>query len=435
MIYHFGPYAFNPQTRDLTCGETRVKLQPKSLQVLQYLLDRPGGIVTREQLLHALWPDDPVHENNLTQHIFLLRQAFAHHTPALTVLLTISGSGYRVSVPVEIFSSVNLLRSPAWRWYARGKFLLSKRCPKSFREALESFQRAVSEDPSLADAYAGIAEARVALAVSYESAASSEFPRAAQAATKALTLDPEHAEAYRSLGDVAFLYGYDAQRAREYYDRSLFYAPHGPRALVAKGLTYASSSATEQARQEVERAVQLDPVSLELLTMYGAVDFYAGDRQKARARLEDVLQIDESFEPAAAFLATCLALLGAAEEVRALRTRFNGGAYCDRLEAAQGVADAVAGDAVNSRAALGRVRSRTLQAGIFAAMGLANEALRVLSSALAEREPDLAFLHVDPFLKPLHGQRGFELLGKELASAGVRLPDDRVALLAGRSGQ
>lgn len=434
MIYHFGPYAFNPQTRDLSCGETRVKLQPKSLQVLQYLLDRPKHIVTREQLLHALWPGDSVHENNLTQHIFLLRQAFAHHTPELTVLLTVSGSGYRVSVPVEIFSSVNLLRSPAWRWYARGKFLLAKRSSASLSEALASFQRAVTEDPALADGYAGVADARIALATSYESAPASEFPRAAQAAAKALALDPEHADAYRCLGDIAFLYRYDAQRAREYYARSLFYAPHGPQALVGKGLTHAAAGETEQAKQELERAVQLDPVSLDLLTMHGAVDFYGGNLQNAETRFKDVLQIDESFEPAAAYLAACFALRGEAEEVRALRARFNGGSFSQRFEAAQGYADATTGDAVNSRAAAGRLRSRALQAGVFAGMGLVNEALRALSAALTEREPDIAFLQVDPFLKPLHDQRGFELLRKDLETPDIGMPE-RVALLAGRSGQ
>lgn len=57
-IFRFGPYEARLRTQELFKHERRLKLQPQAFQVLTILLDRPGELVTREELHQALWSAD-----------------------------------------------------------------------------------------------------------------------------------------------------------------------------------------------------------------------------------------------------------------------------------------------------------------------------------------------------------------------------------------
>ena len=54
----FGPFQANLQTGELKRDALRLKLPEQSFQVLAALLDRPGELVTREELQQRLWPQD-----------------------------------------------------------------------------------------------------------------------------------------------------------------------------------------------------------------------------------------------------------------------------------------------------------------------------------------------------------------------------------------
>src|SRR5512133_1780520 len=53
----FGVFELDLQSRELRKHGIRLKLQDQPLQVLQALLERPGEVVTREELQHRIWPD------------------------------------------------------------------------------------------------------------------------------------------------------------------------------------------------------------------------------------------------------------------------------------------------------------------------------------------------------------------------------------------
>ncbi len=439
MVYLFGPYSLNPQARDLSCRGTKIKLQPKTIEVLQFFLERPSEIVTREQLMDSLWPGERVHANNLTQHVFLLRQAFAEHTPDFTVLVTVSGKGYRLVIPVEVRSSVKLLKSPAWRWYARGRLLLERNSKESLSEALECFETALREDTSLADAYASVAEARIALATYYGFSPAVQYPKAETAAEQALTLHPQHADAYCSVGDVAFLYRYDAERALAYYDRALGFGSTTPRAAVSKGLVYAALGRHVMARQELENALQLNPVSLELLTMHAAVDLYAGNLADAVDRCNDVLQIDGTFERAGYYLAMCSAVRGDVREVRRLRQLFADSSYVRGFAAVDGFARGRSGDALGAQSCFAEVTAvndgspaHWLRAEVLMGLGNEDEAMRELNAALNEREPLAVYMGVHPFFKSLWRRRDFQDLAERLLRGGYRLEEAPAVRSAGR---
>jgi tetratricopeptide (TPR) repeat protein len=80
-----------------------VAISPKAFEVLLCLIQRPGQVVTKEQLLQAVWPGAFVEEDNLVQHISALRKAFAGHA---SYIVTVPGRGYQFAAPVERVAAV-----------------------------------------------------------------------------------------------------------------------------------------------------------------------------------------------------------------------------------------------------------------------------------------------------------------------------------------
>src|SRR5579863_9161728 len=56
-ILRFGMYEFRPDTQELRKDGTRIRVQTKPLQILRMLIERPGDLITREELQRELWPD------------------------------------------------------------------------------------------------------------------------------------------------------------------------------------------------------------------------------------------------------------------------------------------------------------------------------------------------------------------------------------------
>ena len=98
-LYEFDEFRLDPQNRVLRRGGTAVPLTPKAFDVLLLLIQNAGRIVTKDELMKAVWPDSFVEESNLTQTIFMVRKAL-DETADRRYILTVQGQGYRFLVPV-----------------------------------------------------------------------------------------------------------------------------------------------------------------------------------------------------------------------------------------------------------------------------------------------------------------------------------------------
>jgi len=99
--YRVGPFLIDRAAYRVTRDGRVVDLTPKLLDLLLYLLDRPATLVTKEELLDALWPGANVTENALAQAVSELRQALGDDAAAPTYIKTIARRGYRFIAPVE----------------------------------------------------------------------------------------------------------------------------------------------------------------------------------------------------------------------------------------------------------------------------------------------------------------------------------------------
>src|SRR5229473_1626258 len=100
---NFGPFRIDQQRQEVTRDGARLKLQGKVYQVLLTLLEKPGEVVTREELRFRLWPAD-THVNydaNVNTTVNKLRQALGDSSDKPLYIETIPRRGYCLVVRPE----------------------------------------------------------------------------------------------------------------------------------------------------------------------------------------------------------------------------------------------------------------------------------------------------------------------------------------------
>jgi len=98
--WQFGPFVADRVRYRVVRGDAVVELTPKLLDLLFHLVDRAGVLVTKEELLDALWPDANVTDNALTQAVSELRQALGDDAGDPQFIKTVARRGYRFIAPV-----------------------------------------------------------------------------------------------------------------------------------------------------------------------------------------------------------------------------------------------------------------------------------------------------------------------------------------------
>ena len=105
---HFGPFRIDQQRQEVTRNGARLKLQGKVYQTLLTLLEKPGEVVTREELRARLWPAD-THVNydaNVNTTVNKLRMALGDSSDKPLYVETIPRKGYSLLVQPEVSNRV-----------------------------------------------------------------------------------------------------------------------------------------------------------------------------------------------------------------------------------------------------------------------------------------------------------------------------------------
>ncbi|MDP1570753.1 MAG: winged helix-turn-helix domain-containing protein [Vicinamibacterales bacterium] len=99
-VYLFGDFRLDADRRRLEKAGQPVPLTPKIFDTLLFLVEHRGRVLTKDELLTALWPDVAVEENNLGQAISKLRQVLGEAPGDNRFIVTVSGQGYRFAADV-----------------------------------------------------------------------------------------------------------------------------------------------------------------------------------------------------------------------------------------------------------------------------------------------------------------------------------------------
>lgn len=111
--FKFGPFRLDTGERVLLRAGKPVPLTRKAYEILCVLVAREGRVVTKDELMQAVWPDTFVEEGNLAQNIFKLRQALGEIHGRPRYIQTVSGRGYRFIAKIKSASGPTDRRAAA----------------------------------------------------------------------------------------------------------------------------------------------------------------------------------------------------------------------------------------------------------------------------------------------------------------------------------
>jgi len=101
-LYRFEGFEIDPPNRAFALGGKPIAIPSRAFDLLLYMARNTQRLLTKEELMKAVWGDTIVEESNLTQSVFLLRKALSTHSPAENkLILTVPGRGYRFEAQVE----------------------------------------------------------------------------------------------------------------------------------------------------------------------------------------------------------------------------------------------------------------------------------------------------------------------------------------------
>jgi serine/threonine protein kinase/tetratricopeptide (TPR) repeat protein len=307
----------------------------------------------------------------------------------------------------------------AYEAYVRGAYFLDKATEASFQTAIGYFAKAIDADPTFAGAYAGLAECYANLGYFGALAPEIAFPKARSAATRALELDSTLADAHRAsalqqlFGDWNFV---EADRA---YARAVALDSNDAYAHWLRGMYLTAMNRSTEAIASVERAQQLDPLSL-LIQAASARSYYNARRyQEAVDQAKTALELDSTYARARFWLGMAQEQLGKPDEaIRELKAAIAKGGPTSIYVAALGHVYATHGYPREALQTLEDLESRSKShyvspldiATVQLGLGDRDATFALLDRAVQTHTSGLVFLAVDPRYDPVRQDPRFQSL-------------------------
>lgn len=149
----------------------------------------------------------------------------------------------------------------AYNAYLRGLFHWNRYSPTEAQTAMGLFQQAIDLDPNFAKPYAMMSFCLAFLGGTAEIDHREAFPVARELALRAISLDPEFAEAHCALGLVRLFFDWDFEGAENYFEKAAAINEDNSNYLVTYGLFLLAAGRYPQAIQILEKALEIDPIS------------------------------------------------------------------------------------------------------------------------------------------------------------------------------
>ena len=358
-VVRFGAFDLDRRSGELRKAGRRLHMTPQAFQLLWLLAGRAGEVVTREDIRRVLWQDDTFVDvdSAVNACVSQIRALLADKAAAPRFIETLPRRGYRFVAPVETGAAQVVAPPPApvedaalppssqsragWRVtmvmagavlaasillavvasragasaervdaaapaygvealkkYEMARTGLDDAAPSELIERARYFQTAIGLEPSFAEAYAGLADAKLILAGYRAEEPLTAYAEAKAAAARALQINPRLGEAHAAYGAAVLFFDWNWTDAAAHLRQAETLAPDSPRVhhWYARYLTAAGRHA--DALRHARRAAALRPGSPSASTYAGVAAFYAGDYEHAREDCARAEALMPEFVPA-----------------------------------------------------------------------------------------------------------------------------------------
>jgi TolB-like protein/DNA-binding winged helix-turn-helix (wHTH) protein/Flp pilus assembly protein TadD len=237
-----------------------------------------------------LWAQS--YEGDVRQTLALQRQVARAIAEEIQIELT--------SHERDVLKSVKAVNPDAYEAYLKGRYFWNKRTPDSMKKAIEYFNQAVEKDPNYAQAYAGLTDS-YALAGDWKYgvlAPKEAYPKAKAAATRAIALDSTLGAAHISLAYCLDGFDWDFASAGREFKKGIELSPGYATGYEWYGWHLASLGQNGEAIAQVEKAANLDPLSLIISSDLAEELLVAHRYDEAVNESQKTINMDHFFAPA-----------------------------------------------------------------------------------------------------------------------------------------
>ncbi len=316
-------------------------------------------------------------------------------------------------------SKNNSVNPEAFEAYVRGRYFWNKRSQPDLNRGLSYFKQAIEKDPAYAPAYAGEADCYIMLANWNFVAPDEAYPKAKDAALKALQLNRGLAEAHTSLGYAKFLYEWNWNDAEREFRRAIDLNPNYASAHQFYSILLMASGRGTEALAEIKRAQELDPLSLIVNDVVGWIYYEERQYDRAEQQYTKTLEMEPEYVPALLDLGSVHLRTGNFQKALAEFEQAQKLSPENTLVlCALAQAYALSGQTAAARQVVHRLErissSRFVspwdEALIYTVLGEKNSALSLLEKAADQHVGWLVRLGVDPALDSLRAEPRFKKL-------------------------
>jgi eukaryotic-like serine/threonine-protein kinase len=319
----------------------------------------------------------------------------------------------------------------AYQLYLKGRHHWNKWTEEGFYKAIEYFQQAVEKDPSYALAYTGVADSYVLLGWNSYLPPKEAFPKGKAAATAALKLDPDLAEAHTPLAAVLWLHDWQWEEARTEFKRSLELCPTYATANHWYAEYVMTMGCHEEAMARMKKTQDLDPLWLIINVAVGWAFYNARRYEEAIEQLRRTIELEPNYPLTYWILGLLLRKTGRYEMAVAEGERgvkLSGGSPVMRAALAHTLG--VAGRTAEARQILDDLTELAKQkyvapyffAGIHIGLGENDRAIEYLEKSYEEHSHWLIYLHIDPSMDGLRDHPRFQELLRRIGLPALTIP-------------
>jgi len=471
----FGDFVLEPQERRLLRNGVAIDLTPKAFDTLVYLVGRHGHLVSKDELMHAVWSDVVVEDGNLPRMIHVLRRALGQDGTGPQFIETVPTRGYRfvgdvspalaevapagvppigasAEHPGKAPSRIRLFGPPviavalaatvliwmfsdrsdseagglarmttssgaAYTHFRTGRLYIERQHPGDFELALQEFDAAISLDPRFADAHAGKADARIFLF--WNTGSHDDITQARQAVERAISLDPNNAYARTLLCRIRAVYDWDYQRAESECRRAVVLDPANHEARREYAFLLNSTGRRKEAMEQMDAAIALAPTSFNKRSR-GTLLYYGRRYDEAIEQLEQVQSTDPEFVEISQWIARSFEQKGDYPQALEflIRSRDSDGPGGPAAAVFRGAFESGGWPAVlRVSLASGRLKPNMETAGTLAQLGETDLAFGILDQMISARRVKIVQMDSDPRLDPLRSDPRYDQLARR---AGLR---------------
>jgi DNA-binding winged helix-turn-helix (wHTH) protein/Tfp pilus assembly protein PilF len=470
--YRFGPYILDVQERRLLRDGEPIPLTPKVFDTLVCLVEHQGHLLSKDELMQAVWSNAYVEDGNLPRTIHVLRKALGNGDNGVEYIETIPTKGYRFvpaatplpetpAPPEPVVAATQLepqlqprprpsrrlvvglcasllllaVAGSGWRAVERnhlarlvaqtdsgaaytkfqeGRLHMERQHEGDHAAALEEFDAATKLDPHFAAAYAGKADAELFLY--WDTGTHDDIAHARLAVNKAIELDPNNSYAHALLCRIRATYDWELAGAETECRRAVELDPNNHEARRELAFLLNATGRREDALKEMDIAIALAPTSFNKRSR-GLLLYYARRFDEAIAQFKQVEATDPEFSESSRWIARCFEQKK--DYTQALeflvRVRQAEGARSEEIALLRNaLADGGWPEVLRASLPKSQPNANMETAGTLAQLGENESAFEVLDGMVKARRVMIVHMDSDPRLDPLRADARFEQLAKRV---------------------